>query len=252
MSYFEIGICLFGGFIAGVINTLAGSGSVLTLAILTEFLGLPGGIANGTNRIGIALQTVSSSWTFQRARIVEGREQRRPLILIVLGAVIGIGLALVVSNESFMFVFKYMVVFLFLILLIKPKRWIQPDPEKAKWPPFILNASFFLLGIYGGFIQLGMGVFFLAISVLGARMTLLKANAIKVLAIGLYTVPAILFFALDGKVHWLYGGVIGTGQLLGGWLTARFAVRFPGINTYAYYALLLAVLLSMASLFDLI
>jgi len=252
MEPFEIAIAVGGGFLAGVINTLAGSGSVITLAILTELLGLPGGVANGSNRIGVALQTLSSSVTFQRAKIMGLREQMRPLVLMVSGAIGGIALALVVSNEGFMEVFRYMVVGIFLLLLIKPSRWIHPDTEKSPWPRPVLDLSLFAVGVYGGFIQMGMGLFFLVIAVVGGRITLLKANVIKVLAVGVYTIPAILFFALDGKVHWLYGSTIGIGQLAGGILTARFAVRIPKINTYAYYALLLAVALSLLSLFNVI
>jgi uncharacterized membrane protein YfcA len=248
----EIAISIGGGFVAGVINTLAGSGSVITLAILTELLGLPGGVANGTNRIGVAFQTISSSVTFQKAKILTWKEQARPLLLMVLGAFIGIALALNISNEQFMDVFKYMVVALFFVLLIKPKRWIHPEEDKPKWPRPLLDLSLFCVGIYGGFIQLGMGIFFLAIAVIGGRMPLLKANVIKVLAIGIYTIPAIIFFAFDGKVHWLYGSTIGIGQLAGGWITARYAVKFPNINTYAYYALVLAVALSLLSLFDIL
>lgn len=252
MEPIEIAISIGGGFLAGVINTLAGSGSVITLAILTELLGLPGGVANGSNRIGVALQTVSSSVTFQRAKILTLREQARTVILLTVGAFLGIALALYISNEQFMEVFKYMVVALFFVLLIKPKRWINPEPDKPKWPRPLLDFSYFCLGIYGGFIQMGMGIFFLAVAVIGGRMPLLNANIIKVLAIGIYTIPAIIFFAFDGKIHWLYGSTIGLGQLIGGYVTSRFAVRFPNINTYAYYALLVAVSLSMLSLFDIL
>jgi uncharacterized membrane protein YfcA len=248
----EIAISIGGGLIAGVINTLAGSGSVITLAILTELLGLPGVVANGSNRIGVALQTVSSSVTFQKAKILSFRQQVRTVILLTIGGFLGIALALYVSNEQFMDVFKYMVVALFFVLLIKPKRWIHPDPDKPKWPRPLLDLAYFCLGIYGGFIQMGMGIFFLAIAVIGGRMPLLNANVIKVLAIGIYTIPAIIFFAFDGKIHWLYGSTIGLGQLVGGIVTARYAVKFPNINTYAYYALLLAVCLSLLSLFELI
>lgn len=236
---------------AGVINTLAGSGSVITLALLTELLGLPGGMANGTNRIGIAMQTLSSSIEFQKARILSFEDQKRPLAFLIAGALGGIFLALHVSNEDFLVVFKYMVVALFFVILIKPKRWIHPDTTKRKWPQPILDISFLALGVYGGFIQMGMGVFFLAIAVLGAQLPLIKANVIKVLAIGLYTIPAVAIFAFDGKVHWLFGITIGIGQMIGGWVTARYSVRFPKINTYAYIALLLAVGLSICSLFGL-
>ncbi|MEM9052869.1 MAG: sulfite exporter TauE/SafE family protein [Bacteroidota bacterium] len=252
MEPIEIAISVGGGFLAGVINTLAGSGSVITLAILTELLGLPGAIANGTNRIGIALQTASSSLEFQKAKILSFSDQKKPLFLMLAGAMGGIILAMNISNEQFMDVFKYMVVALFFVILIKPKRWIHPDETKPTWPKPILNLAFFGLGVYGGFIQMGMGVFFLAIAVLGARLPLIKANVIKVLAIGLYTVPAIILFAIDGKIHWMYGLTIGVGQMTGGWITAKYAVKFPKINTYAYFALLVAVLLSLSSLFDIL
>ena len=118
MEPIEIAISVGGGFLAGVINTLAGSGSVITLAILTELLGLPGAIANGTNRIGIALQTASSSLEFQKAKILSFSDQKRPLFLMIAGAIGGIILALNISNEQFMDVFKYMVVALFFVILI--------------------------------------------------------------------------------------------------------------------------------------
>jgi len=252
LEWWQIVLAVGGGFLAGIINTLAGNGSAITLSILTEVLGLPGGMANGTNRIGVALQTISSAVTFQRAKVIHWKEQARPILLMTIGAFAGIATALWVSNEQFMFVFRYMIVIMLFLLLIKPKRWIQPNPELPKWPRPVLDLSLLAMGFYGGFIQMGMGIFFLAVAVLGARLTLLKANAIKVMVVGIYTVPAIFLFAWEGKIQWVFGLTIGVGQLLGGWLTARYAIRFPQINTWAYYMLIAAVVLAIASLFNLL
>jgi uncharacterized protein len=66
MSLFEISFAIIGGFIAGCVNTLAGNGSVITLGYLTEVMGLPGNVANGTNRIGIIIQGATSLEAFNR------------------------------------------------------------------------------------------------------------------------------------------------------------------------------------------
>jgi uncharacterized membrane protein YfcA len=249
LEIYQIIIAIVGGFMAGVINTLAGNGSAITLSILTEVMGLPGNIANGTNRIGIAFQTLISTYTFQKAGVLDWKAHGRPITWVSAGAMVGIITALYVSNEQFMFVFKYLIVLMFLLLLIHPKRWIQPQSGGKPWPRPILNAGLLLLGFYGGFIQMGMGLFFLAIAVLGARYTLLEANAIKVLVVALYTVVAIGIFAWQGLVHWEIGLTIGIGQLVGGAVTTRYAVRYPAINTVAYVLLILAVALAILSLF---
>ena len=59
-------IAIVGAFVAGAINTLAGNGSAITLTILTELLGLPGTVANGTNRVGVLTQSLAGSWAFYR------------------------------------------------------------------------------------------------------------------------------------------------------------------------------------------
>jgi hypothetical protein len=250
LEWYQIIIAIGGGLIAGIINTLAGNGSAITLSILTEVLGLPGTIANGTNRIGIALQTLSSSYTFQRGGVLDWKAHKIPVIIISSGALVGIVSALWVSNEQFMFVFRYLIVLMFFLLLIRPSRWLHPKESGEPWPRYITWPLLILLGFYGGFIQMGMGIFFLAIAVLGAKYTLLEANAIKVLVVGIYTIPAIILFYSQGKIEWIFGLTIGIGQLIGGIYTAKYAVKYPGINKLAYYALLIAVAMAIGSLFD--
>ncbi len=105
-------IAIIGALFAGGINTLAGNGSVVTLTILTEVLGLPPNVANGTNRIGIFTQSAASSWVFYKNGKLDITRNKNYLIPIFIGAIAGGFLAINVSNEQFKAVFKFMVLFM--------------------------------------------------------------------------------------------------------------------------------------------
>ena len=107
-----------------------------------------------------------------------------------------------------------------------------------------------ILGFYGGFIQMGMGVFYLAVLVLVARLPMIEANAIKAVSVGIFTLLAVAIFAFSGQVVWLIGLVMGVGQFLGGWFSAHYASRVPSASKIAYSILVLAVFLSVLKLFE--
>ena len=243
------GIAIIGAFIAGAINTLAGNGSAITLTILTEVLGLPPNIANGTNRIGIFTQCASTSWVFHKSGKLDIVRNKRYIIPIIVGAIIGGIAAMMVSNEQFKTVFKFMMVFMLIAVLVKPKRWLRDtdtdfQPKKIFYIPLLLA-----LGFYGGFIQMGMGVFFLIIMVLGIRMNLIESNALKNFVIGFYTLLVIILFHYQGMIDWKFGGIMAIGQTAGGYLTARFASKHKNADQIAYYALIIVLLLAVLKLF---
>ena len=168
MEWYIYVIAIFGGLIAGVVNTLSGFGSAITLTILTELMGIPGNIANGSNRVGVVAQGISGSYGFYKNGRLQPSKHKLLLICCFIGALFGVWVALNVSNEQFRAVFKYLMIAVFLVLLIKPKRWLNPPDSNAKLNPWIAIPLFLALGFYGGFIQMGMGVFFLATMVLVA------------------------------------------------------------------------------------
>jgi len=172
-------IAIIGALIAGGINTLAGNGSAITLTILTEVLGLPPNVANGTNRIGVFTQCAATSWVFHKNGKLNIARNKKYIIPIFIGAIAGAILAINVSNEQFKAVFKFMMVFMLIAVLVKPKRWLrETDLDfKPKW--YVYIPLLFALGFYGGFIQMGMGVFFLIIMVLSLRMNITESNALK-------------------------------------------------------------------------
>ncbi|MFT5385038.1 MAG: putative membrane protein YfcA, partial [Saprospiraceae bacterium] len=114
-------IAVLGGLAAGFINTLAGNGSVITLTILTELIGLPGNLANGTNRVGVMANSVMASWVFHKNGKLKLDRGLPYIVPTVLGAVVGVIVAVMVSNEQFKIVFRFLMVVMLLVILIKPK-----------------------------------------------------------------------------------------------------------------------------------
>ncbi|MEZ5058829.1 MAG: sulfite exporter TauE/SafE family protein [Saprospiraceae bacterium] len=246
MDVYQITIAIVGSAIAGAINTLAGNGSAITLTILTEVLGLPGNIANGTNRIGIVAQSATSIFEFQRGGKFNLKRSWRYILPTFIGAIAGALVAIYVSNEAFRKVFGFMMVFMLFVILFKPKRWLRETDTSSKPSMWIVIPAFLAMGFYGGFIQMGMGIFFLAILVLGARFSLMESNAIKILTVGLYTVFVIILFEWKGLIDWKIGGIMAIGQAFGGWITARYASRYPGADKVAYWLLVVIVVWAAA------
>lgn len=238
----------FGALFAGAINTLAGNGSAITLTILTELLGLPPNMANGTNRVGIFTQSTVASWVFYKGGKLDVKRRRNYIIIIFIGALAGGILALNVSNEQFKSVFRFMLVFMLFAVLVKPKRWLRNtdmdfDPPRYLYVPLLLA-----LGFYGGFIQMGMGVFFLIIMVLVLRINILESNALKGFVIALYTLLVIGLFAYKEMIDWKIGAIMAVGQTLGGWLTAKFATKVSWADKAAYYMLITVLILAIGKM----
>ncbi|MCF8238699.1 MAG: sulfite exporter TauE/SafE family protein [Saprospiraceae bacterium] len=242
-------IAVTGGFLAGMINTLAGNGSAITLTIMTEMMGMPGNLANGTNRLGVFSQSALGSWAFYREGKLDVQRAKPYIALTLLGAIPGVWMALRVSNEEFRSVFGYMLIVMLLVILVKPERWLRDGVMKEK-PNYLFTAPIFLaLGFYGGFIQMGMGIFFLAAMVLGAGYDMIRANAIKVLVVAIFTLMIIIVFQWSGRIDWPTGLLIASGQSAGGYFTAKYASRYPAARVWAYRLLIFVVIGSIVKIF---
>lgn len=244
-------IAIIGGFVAGIINTLAGNGSAITLSILTEVVGLPPNIANGTNRVGVLSQSLASSASFIKNGKIDFGRSRWPILFAVLGALLGVYVAISVSNEAFKTVFKYLLVVMLLVILIKPKRWLIEYSSLQDLNLWLAAPLFFALGFYGGFIQMGMGVIFLMVTVLILRYNLIDANALKMIIVASYTILVVGIFHYNGMIDWKVGGVMAIGQTAGGYLTAEIASKNKGFEIWAYRLLIVVVIASIASVFGL-
>ena len=250
----EYTIALVGSFLAGGINTLSGNGSAITLTILMEVLGLPGTVANATNRVGIATQSLAGTWAFQRAgrlKLSPGRQREMWTIVGVstVGAVVGIWLSLEVDNATYRSIFRYLLFVMLLVVLVNPKRWLREAQDERALSPWIGIPAFFALGVYGGFIQMGMGIFFLALMVLVAKYEIIQANVVKGIVVLIYTAVAVLIYAWQGVIDWPLGLLMAVGQTLGGYLTARYAANHPKAGIWSYRLLIVVIVAAIAKAF---
>lgn len=231
------------GLIAGFINTLAGSGSLLTLPLLM-FLGLPPNVANGTNRIAILLQNVVGVSSFRQQKVLDFRDGIKIGIPAVIGSLIGARIAVNLNDVIMEKVIGGLLILMFLLIILKPSRWLKGNedqpPARLPWQLVI----FFFIGVYGGFIQAGVGFFLLAGLVMGAGFELVKANAIKVFIVFLYTPFALAVFIINGDVNFVFGFILAIGNMLGAFIGARVAVKW-GARAVRYFLL---IALAFASL----
>ena len=245
-------IAVLGGFAAGIINTLAGNGSAITLGIMTELMGMAPNVANGTNRVGIMMQGITSTYSFIKNGKLNLQHSKWPLTISIVGAIIGVIVAVNVSNEQFHAVFRYLLVIMLFVILIKPKRWFREANTNAILSHPMSLPIFLVLGFYGGFIQMGMGVVFLAATVLIMKYDMISANVLKTFIVASYTILALLIFHFTGFVDWKIGLTFGIGQAIGGYLAAEFASKYPKAQIYAYILLVIMVILAILSTFGIL
>lgn len=218
-------LLLFAGFISGVINTLAGSGSLITLPLLMA-LGLPAGVANGTNRINILFQSLVGAASFKKAGILDLRKSMVLIVPAILGAVAGALIAADLDEELMERTIGVLLLFMFFIILLQPNRWLKEHEGKAPVAGWIQAVIFFLIGVYGGFIQAGVGFFLLGGLVLAGGFSLLNANAMKVFLTFAFTPVALVVFIMNGQVDYLYGIILSVGSMAGAWVGARMAMKW--------------------------
>jgi hypothetical protein len=207
-------------------------------------------LANGTNRIGVASQSIAASSVFYKHGKTDFSKNKICLITTTLGALVGVWVATNVSNEQFMTVFSYLMVFMLVVLIAKPERWLRETDTNHSPSLWITVPAFLALGFYGGFIQMGMGIFFLAVMVLIARYSLLDANVVKSLMVAIYTILVILIFQGKGLIDWKIGAIMAGGQTIGGYTTAQFASKNESANKWAHRLLIIIVVLAIVRLFD--
>lgn len=237
------------GAIAGFINTLAGSGSLLTLPLLM-FLGLPANMANGTNRIGILFQSIVGSAGFKQQKVLDLRMGMIYGIPTIAGSIAGALLALSFPDVVMEKAIGLLLILMFFLILFKPEIWIKGQAGKIRQKPNLVGmVIFFLIGIYGGFIQAGVGLFLLAGLVLGAGADLVKANALKVFLVLLYTPVVLLFFMKENQIDYKLGIILAIGNSLGAYLGTKVAVSWG--PKFIRILLLVAILGSSAKLLGL-
>lgn len=239
-------ISILVGFLAGFINVFAGGGSLLTLPLLI-FMGLPANVANGTNRIALLMQNVVATGSFKQQKVLRFKQAIFLVIPASIGSIIGAVIAVNVASDVLEKIIGIMLILMFFFILFKPEKWLKtPEEQMMVKPTFMQFAIFFAIGLYGGFIQAGIGFFLIAALVLTVGVDLVRANALKLFIVLIYNALAFVVFVINHQVDYKIGLILGIGNMLGAFVATRVAVkRGP---QFARYVLLIALVISSLKL----
>lgn len=223
MAWYEYILITAVGFLAAFMNTVGGGGSLFSVPILT-FLGLPITAANATSRVAILFQNIFAVFGFKSKGVKLPWPYSIYLGLSSLGGgVMGSLLASRIDDEVFSKIFvgiMFLSVFLILYDPFKSKGEEKLDTKSQ----VIGSILFFFLGIYGGFVQAGIGFMVIAVLSLVNRLNLVTSNYVKVFAAIVYTGVSVVVFGLEGKIDWWIGLVLAIGHAFGGWYASRWSV----------------------------
>lgn len=229
MQWWQAVLLVLGGMTAGVINTMAGGGSSLTVPLLT-LAGVPGNAANGSNRVGILTSNLAAMAAFKKLG-VDGLSHALPVLApAVVGSLVGSYGINQLTDDTFETVFGLIMIAIILVTLFRSSPPKTADAEtsvpdiKPKWATWGTVLAFFLVGIYGGAIQAGIGLVLLS-ALNRSGYDLVTANSIKVIVTLAVTCVALPVFILQGNVRWLQAFILAIGLTIGGWMGARFTVE---------------------------
>jgi len=210
------------GILSGFLNTVAGGGSLLVLPLLV-FSGLDMGVANATNRVAILLQSLVAARGFYREGALDLRRSSAAVLPAVIGALAGTHVAIRLDEQILRASIALLILVMAVLLVFRPSMWEKPRRIQMPFP--VHAVLFFLIGVYGGFVQAGVGFFLIwALVGLGGR-DLVQANAEKVFLVGCFTAVSLALFASQGLVRLGTGLVLASGSMIGAQLGARFAVE---------------------------
>ncbi|MEH6620400.1 sulfite exporter TauE/SafE family protein [Maribacter arcticus] len=213
------------GFIVGFINTVAGGGSLLSLPILI-FLGLPSTLANGTNRVAVIFQTAIATAGFKSKGVSTFPFNLYLGCSAFIGSIIGANLAVDINGLLFNRILAVVMICVVLIVAFGPKISINEVQERLTGKYLWLGIiAFFFFGIYGGFINAGIGFIIILFLHYINKMTLVRSNATKVAVVFMYMVSALVVFAWNDQVNWKIGLILAIGNGSGAWFASRVSVK---------------------------
>ena len=222
MELWQYIILLLVGIVVGFVNVMAGGGSLLSIPVML-FMGVPGPVANGTNRIAILAQMATAVVAFFRKGYSDFRLSLTLALATVPGAVAG---AFVGARLEGVWFNRILAVVMLATMLVMATRQQTPDYSRAPPRPRLVLAHVLMavLGVYGGFIQVGAGFLFLPILYKTLGLDLVRVNVHKTFIITVYTTAALIVFAWQVELFWVLGLTLAAGTSIGAWLSAHVQV----------------------------
>ena len=246
LTWWNAAALVAAGVLGGFINTIAGGGSMLTVPALM-LLGMPADHANGTNRVGILQQSLTGIRGFNESGKLEKSAILPMLIPTVSGAALGALSSTWLPPDVLKPVLLGAMITIALVTLIFPDVLAPPEGTKTytlrERPVGAL--MLFGAGLYGGFVQAGVGFILIAALAASMRYDLVRTNALKVVCTAAFSVAALAVFAATGRVEWVSGIILAVGMTMGAFASVKFALNID--QRVIKWALFVMICLTSAS-----
>lgn len=225
MELWQLGLLSAAGVVAGFLNVMAGGGSLLTVPIMV-FMGIPGPVANGTNRIAILAQNITAAITFFRRGYAEFRLSLTLAACALPGAVAGAMLGTRLDGVWFNRTLAIIMVGVMLIMAFdKGKKADQANADPTRKQLLWGHGLMVGVGFYGGFIQLGVGFVIMPVLHRVMGFDLVRTNMHKVFIVASYTVVALVVFASQVEILWIVGLALALGNSIGAWIATTVQIK---------------------------
>ncbi|MEZ5896928.1 MAG: sulfite exporter TauE/SafE family protein [Parvularculaceae bacterium] len=218
----KLALLFVAGVAAGWVNVLAGGGSMLAVPVMV-FLGLPGPVANGTNRIGVIAQNLASVTAFFRKGFSDFKLSASLAACASVGAYFG---ALVgVKLDGVWFERTLALIMLAIMVVMLTDAGQKPARTDSKARNLVLGHILFIAaGFWGGFIQIGVGLIQLPILNRVMGIDLVRANMHKVFVALVFSLVSLGVFAANVEIEWAFGLALAAGYAIGGWVGANASI----------------------------
>jgi len=217
------------GIAAGTINSVVGSGTLITFPVLLSF-GYAPVVANVSNTIGLVPGNASGAFGYRRELAGQRERAVRLAIASVTGGVIGAVLLLSLPASAFKAIVPAFIVIALALILLQPRLSAALASHRREGRVHVgplAMAGVFASGIYGGYFGAAQGIMVLAILGLSLDEKLQRINALKVVMTGVVNLVSGVVFVIAAHVAWAPAGLIAGGSVLGGVLGARIGRRLP-------------------------
>ncbi|GAB4340396.1 MAG: sulfite exporter TauE/SafE family protein [Flammeovirgaceae bacterium] len=248
-------LMFFIGIAAGIINTLAGSGSLLTLSVLI-FAGLPASVANTTNRLGILMQGLVAVFQYKRHGKLYWEDSFPILLPTIIGSLAGGWTAINISEQALEATVGIIMIILMLMMFYEKhiKQWQHKVviDKQSLTQKIIKFVTFLGIGFYGGFIQAGIGLLLFVALAFTMQLEAVRANGIKLLLVLLYTVPVFIFFIFKHPIHWQTGLLLASGQMIGAWYASYYSIKSPNASVWMKRLIIVMAVFTILKMFRLL
>jgi uncharacterized membrane protein YfcA len=232
VSPFEVVAILLAGVAAGTINTVVGSGTLITFPTLLAF-GVPPVTANVSNTIGLVPGSISGAIGYRRELVGQRSRVLRLCGASLVGGLAGAVLLLVLPDDAFTAIVPVLILLGCVLVLLQPRisRWVAARHDAAGGLPYHgawwVWPGVLVTGVYGGYFGAAQGVLLMAVLGIGVDESLQRLNAVKNVLAAVVNAVAGLLFAIVADVDWWVVLLIGIGSVIGGQLGATVGRRLP-------------------------